>query len=161
MKERYRLFLRRKSVYIRCIYQGHFTGAMGAIMLNPALLSDYCEKFFGYGRWTAPIWFIGIEEAGGHNEAEIERRLETWSARGRLDLEDAPSFYPACGNAAWHGTGATLQPTWEQLIRMLLRGRGVEDTKAALLDYQQKLGASTGETCVIELLPLPSPRTGM
>lgn len=131
-------------------------------MLDASLLSDYCERFFGFGRWNAPVWLIGIEEAGGHDEAEIKLRLDTWAARSRLALEDALSFYPALGNNAWHGSEAELQPTWQQLIRMLLRTQGEADTGPALLDYQRRhLGSANGETCVVELLPLPSPRTGI
>ena len=52
-------------------------------MLDASLLSDYCERFFGFGRWNAPVWLIGIEEAGGHDEAEIKLRLDTWAARSR------------------------------------------------------------------------------
>jgi hypothetical protein len=44
-------------------------------MLNQTVLKDFMKSFFGYGRWSAPIWLIGIEEAGGKTEREIEKRL--------------------------------------------------------------------------------------
>ena len=81
-------------------------------MLTAETLDKYVSLFFGYGRWTAPIWFVGIEEAGGRDELEIERRISLWNARGRKELEDAPSFYPETGNDRWHGGTAILQPTW-------------------------------------------------
>jgi hypothetical protein len=69
------------------------------------------ESFFGYGRWSAPIWFIGIEEAGGKTEREIQQRLTVWASRGHRELEDAPTFYPTSGNHAWHGEHACSQAT--------------------------------------------------
>jgi len=129
-------------------------------MLNPSALNNYIESFFGYGRWSAPIWFVGIEEAGGRTEREIEQRLAVWAARGKKELEDAPTFYPASGNYAWHGERANIQATWKQLIRMLLLARGECDDDKAIVDYQStQLGSSTGDTCLAELLPLPSPDT--
>jgi hypothetical protein len=127
-------------------------------MLNPSALNNYIGSFFGYGRWSAPIWFVGIEEAGGRTEREIEQRLAVWAVRGKKELEDAPTFYPKSGNAAWHGGNATLQPTWTQLIRMLLIAQGKPDSPSAILDYQRnRLGTADGETCLLELFSLPSP----
>ena len=118
------------------------------------------ESFFGYGRWSAPIWFIGIEEAGGRTEREIEQRLRVWASRGRKELEDATTFYAESGNTAWHGEHAAMQATWKQLIRILLLARGKADDDDAILAYQRtQLGLSTGHTCLAELLPLPSPDT--
>jgi hypothetical protein len=129
-------------------------------MLNSSALNAYIDSFFGYGRWNAPVWFIGIEEAGGRTEREIEERLNVWTSRRRNELEDAPTFYPAMGNRAWHGKNPTLQATWKQLIRMLLLARGECDDDKTILNYQtEQLGSSRGDTCLAELLPLPSPDT--
>ena len=129
-------------------------------MLNRTTLTDYMESFFGYGRWGAPIWFIGIEEAGGRSESEIEQRLAVWSSRGKNELEDAPAFYPASGNQGWHGECGFIQATWKQLIRLMLLARGKRDDDRDILDYQRsQLGTTTGDTCMVELLPLPSPDT--
>jgi len=118
------------------------------------------ESFFGYGRWSAPIWFIGIEEAGGKIECEIEQRFTVWASRGHRELEDAPTFYPTSGNHAWHGEHARSQATWGQLIRLLLLARGERAGNNAILDYQRtRLGSFSGDTCLAELLPLPSPDT--
>jgi len=118
------------------------------------------ESFFGYGRWSAPIWFVGIEEAGGRTEQEIEQRLSLWSARGQQQLEDAPTFYPASGNDAWHRDHATIQATWKQLIRILVLAQGKCDDYKTILDYQRtRLGSSSGDTCLADFLPLPSPDT--
>ena len=28
------------------------------------MIEAYSRQFFGYGRWDAPVWFVGLEEAG-------------------------------------------------------------------------------------------------
>ena len=102
------------------------------------MIEAYCKQFFGYGRWDAPVWFVGLEEAGAGTPAELHARLTAWDQRGRRELEDAPAFYPACGQAQWHGPNAALQPTWRQLIRILLLARGEPVNDAALLEYQKQ-----------------------
>jgi hypothetical protein len=48
----------------------------------------------------------------------------------------------------------------EQLIRSLLLARGECADNNAILDYQRtRLGSFSGDTCLAELLPLPSPDT--
>jgi len=126
--------------------------------LPSELLTDYAHQFYGFGTWNAKVWFVGIEETGGENLDEIHSRLRVWDERGKKPLENAPIFYPASGVKNWHGTDATIQPTWKQLIRMLLLARGERDTAGAILDYQRAEWGSTGsQTCVVDLLPLPSP----
>jgi hypothetical protein len=127
--------------------------------LSERLLTDYAQKFFGYGRWEAPIWFVGIEEGGGTDIQAVHDRLQAWAASGQSnEPEDAPSFHLASKNDVWHRPNAKLQSTWKQLIRMLLLARGEADTDDALRHYQRsQLGTATGETCLAELLPLPSP----
>jgi len=127
-------------------------------MLPGTLLTEYADKFYGFGTWDAKIWFIGIEEAGGWQEQDVQRRLDAWKLNGKRDLEDAPKFYPASGNKRWHDDEACQQPTWKQLIRMLLVARGKPDTDDALLNYQRcDFGCAGGRECLAELLPLPSP----
>jgi hypothetical protein len=126
-------------------------------MLTDELLTDYAGKFFGYGNWSAKVWFIGIEEAGGKTESEIKQRLHIWHKRGRLELENVREFYTALDNDHnWHGENADLQPTWAGLIRLLLLARGEEDSDQIILQYQR---SQMGEICVAELLALPSPDT--
>ncbi len=129
-------------------------------MLKSTAFNKYLEVFFGYGRWSAPIWFVGIEEAGGRTERELEQRLAVWAARGRKELEDAPACYPVSGHRGWHGEDAKIQPTRKQLIRLLLLARGECADDKAILAYQSaQLGSFAGDTCLTELLPLPSPDT--
>jgi hypothetical protein len=121
------------------------------------MIEAYCKRFFGYGRWDAPVWFVGLEEAGAGTPEELQARLLAWDRRGRRELEDAPTFYTACGQHQWHGPNARLQRTWRQLRRMLLLARGEPVEELALLEYQKRsFGASSGDVCLAELSPLPA-----
>jgi hypothetical protein len=127
-------------------------------MLNDTLLRDYIEMFYGYGRWDAPFWFIGMEEACYFTLEHINQRLATWQARGKKTLESMEQFAPAIG-CDWHGEHAKLQPTWRNLVLVLLRAKGCTVSNQILLDYQRTdLGTHAGETCLAELFPLPSPK---
>jgi len=122
------------------------------------MIEAYCKQFFGYGRWDAPVWFVGLEEAGAGTPGELLARLRVWDNRGRRELEDAPSFYPACGQHQWHGEHATLQHTWRRLVRVLSLARGEPVTEDAVLEFQKHpLGAFSGQVCLTELFPLPAP----
>src|SRR4051812_9353740 len=122
------------------------------------LLAEYAARFFGFGTWKAKIWLIGVEESGGATFDEVDARLRAWNERGKNELESAPAFYPAFGVKGWHGPSAKIEPTWKQLIRMLLLARGERDSQKAILEYQRtRFGAAEGDICLAELLPLPSP----
>jgi hypothetical protein len=124
-------------------------------------LEPYCKHFFGYGRWDAPVWFLGLEEAGGDGAHALDKRVREWEQRGRRGVEDGPSFYPAVGEHRWHGPSAVLQPTWRQLIRILLIARNQPATDADILHLQKtQWGALTGDVCLTEILPLPAPNIG-
>ncbi len=127
-------------------------------MLPDDILAQYAHTFYGVGAWSARVWFIGLEETGGWTEGELERRLAAWNQRGRRELEEAPTFFPASGNHQWYGPQAQLHPTWRHLILLLFLARGEMDSVGALLNYQRTLlGTAHGETCLAELLPLPAP----
>src|SRR4051794_35645990 len=106
-------------------------------------LEAYATEFFGFGRWDAPVWFVGIEEAGNPSPEQLQHRVSIWTQRHQPTLADAPEFYPATGHNEWHGDKAVLQKTWKQLIRMLLLAQGKLDTLDGLLSYQRtQLGAA-------------------
>jgi hypothetical protein len=136
------------------------------LMLDDRLLQDYAATFFGYGNYQAPFWFIGLEEGGGGSFTEIEGRLTTWQDRGRQELEDVYEYHVQIGArlqisaAHWFGPSPRLQSTWKQLCRIALTAKGQSIDNDALRYYQaQRLGRRTEETCLLELLPLPSPGT--
>ena len=127
-------------------------------MLPDDLLTEYADRFLGFGNWEAKVWFIGIQEAGGDDEPSVLRRLQAWAKNKKQPIEDAPAFYPLCDNHRWHGKNPSVQPTWRQLIRLDLLIRGRSASPDEILQYQRHSFAnSNGDECAFELLPLPSP----
>ena len=129
-------------------------------MFDDLLLSEFMNKFYGYGNFAAPYWFIGMEEGGGDSFEEVTRRLTVWDQRGRHEIEDVVDYHIALGITHWFNEKPKLQPTWAKLIRVLLTIEGEPPTKEEVRAFQQKQWArSNGNVNLMELLPLPSPST--
>lgn len=130
---------------------------------NPTSLSDplllsFMQTFYGYGAWSAPWWFVGMEEGGGTTVGELNRRLNVWERRGRCDLEDLAEYHQEIGVAHYFGARPKLQRTWSSLIRAMLCARGLAPSREEVRRYQaEELGRHSAESCLIELSPLPSP----
>jgi len=62
-------------------------------MLDDRLLADFMLRFYGYGSFSAPIWFVGMEEGGGADLAELTDRLTAWDQGGRSELEDVAQYH--------------------------------------------------------------------
>jgi hypothetical protein len=123
-----------------------------------ATLERFTTTFFGYGSWAAPIWFVGMEEGGGATVAEVTRRLSVWEERGQRDLEDLVKYHQAIGITKHLSADARIQPTWAKMIHVLLGARGLPSNTEQVRSFQaHDLGRNDGDTCILELLPLPSP----
>ena len=127
-------------------------------MLDSSLLSDYIATFNGYGDYRAPYWLVGMEEGGGGSLDALNRRLVSWERQGKGELSDLSPHHEDGDAVNERGKQGKLQSTWSQLIRVVLAiGRQPTDN-ATVLEYQRtQLGRSGGETCLLELMPLPSP----
>lgn len=126
--------------------------------LDENLLDDFMTRFWGYGTLNGDFWFIGMEEGGGASIDEVAKRLNQWERRGRRSLEDLYQYHVDIELHKWFAKGAPLQSTWSKLIRVLLSAKGIEPDREAVREYQiNKLGRTGAETCLLELLPLPSP----
>ncbi len=127
-------------------------------MLDDKLLVEFMLRFYGYGTFSAPIWFVGMEEGTGNSLDELGRRLTTWDQRGRHVLEDVAGYHEAMGiTRPWHEP-VVLQKTWGRLIRVLLSSQGLSPTKQQVKAFQRDTwGRRNTDTCSLELLPLPSP----
>jgi hypothetical protein len=124
------------------------------------LLDEFAHQFYGYGNYGGKFWFIGMEEGGGNSFAEISRRLDAWAHGGRCELEDLPGYHAAIGITYLFNDRPRLQPTWSELIRIVLTAQGQSCDTESIRDYQKRrLGTMGGDTCLLELLPLPSPST--
>lgn len=123
------------------------------------------KSWFGYGRWDAPFWFIGMEPGGNDEHASYE----AWLALGGTELIDCRAHHLWKRDALgiedplwtrWHddGPGRRTQPTWRRLIQTLLGYKGLATDLDAVYKYQKyQLGALGGETAVVELGALHAP----
>lgn len=130
-------------------------------MTDPKALA--AERWFGYGRWDAPYWFVG-KEPGGTDEPE---QYASWLRLGGGELIDCRAHDADCATAAspmmWHGEWGRLQPTWRPLIALLLAYQGAPTyDKGAVWTYQdERWGSTTGDTALIELSALAAPSTSV
>ena len=114
--------------------------------------------WYGYGRWQAPYWFIGIEPGGD----ELDACVRMWNALGRGELLDIVAHHEE-HDRDWFSANATKpQATWQKLVWLLLAYKNIEPSPAAVLDYQKKrLGRADDETALLELSALPAYSTGV
>lgn len=121
--------------------------------LIPSELAQMAEHFFGYGRWDAPFWFIGPEAGMGKDGSDIlPARYESWKQLGCTPLVDCEKHHRGFEFTKWHRMHPPTQPTWRQLIRLLLEYKGMNPDLDDIRSYQRDhWGRENGETCVIEL----------
>jgi hypothetical protein len=130
-------------------------------LFDDQLLSEFIQNFYGYGNYSGQFWFIGMEEGGGNSFSEINNRLSAWANRGRNELEGLAEYHKDIGLMDWFNEKPRLQSTWNKLIRILLSSSGKIPTTEQVREYQKTLlGRLIGDTCLLELLPLPSPSIG-
>ena len=127
---------------------------------NDADLSQFMKTFYGYGNLSARFWFIGMEEGGGNSFAEVQARLSAWKQLRKPELADLRDFHLLLRMPEFFTPPVKLQRTWMQISRIKLAAEGKPHSIEELRTYQQnRLGRINGKTCLMELLPLPSPRT--
>src|ERR1035441_10231370 len=98
---------------------------------------EMAERFFGFGRWDAPYWFIGPEPGGSINDI----RARVWKDQfGKGNLLDCKAFHDALVGAmrekgidpksidkvkklVRESPKPALQPTWRRLILLLKANR--------------------------------------
>jgi hypothetical protein len=128
-------------------------------MLNvsEADIDAMSDRWFGYGRWDAPYWFIGPEPGMAKSEGDnLSQRCAAWLKLGGGELVDCMAHHEKLGVLRWHRADNTpTQDTWRQLIRLLLAYKDQPSDNRAIAEYQRtSWGAITGETCVVELSSL-------
>jgi hypothetical protein len=99
-----------------------------------------------------------MEEGSGDSVEEIQLRLDAWDRLGRKEVLDLGGFHEAIGQYHWFGPAPRLQSTWSQAIRIVLGSCGMEPSRADVACYQaNQFGRARGNTCILNLLPLPAP----
>ena len=119
------------------------------------------ERWFGYGRWDGPYWFIG-KEPGGTNDPENYASWTRLGARELIDCREHDVRYMGPNRGKWHlGPRPPLQPTWRALIALLLAFQSDDPyDREEVRKYQaNRWGRSDGETAVLELSAVASPST--
>ena len=126
-------------------------------MVDPELLAVWNWTFYGYGSWSAPYWFIGLEEGGVDSAEDFEKRVNAWDEMGQPDLLDLREFHLRIGHAEYCQPDAKLQSTWRRLMRSLFVAKGNAPTDESLRRYQAfELGRHGSEILLLELSPLPA-----
>ena len=116
-------------------------------MFDDELLHAFVFGFFGYGSFSAPYWFVGMEEGGGNTPEDIALRLRAWEARGKRALEDVVDYHLAIGVSKHFDELGVLQPTWNKLIRIQLAAMGESPTTERVRAFQRtEWGKSNGHT---------------
>lgn len=126
-------------------------------------LYNFINTFYGYGTYSGRYWMVGMEEGGGESREEIEGRLAAWESFGRTELVDLADSHLYFGVDKYFGERPISQRTWSRLLRTILTvDRGEPPTLDEIKQYQGlRLGRLDGDNCLVELLPLPSPKTSV
>jgi hypothetical protein len=115
------------------------------------------RSFVGFGSPEARTWFVGLEQGGGEDLLELERRLAAWSSLGAGAFADLPEYCQRMGESRWHGDSPRIQPTLGKLVRIALASEGIEATPDVVRRYQaSRFACANGQTVIAELMPLPS-----
>jgi hypothetical protein len=119
-----------------------------------ALIDLMAHNWYGYGTWSAPYWFVGMEPGGDDTIANAV----TWDRLGRQELVDCREHHLRAGISNWHREAPAIQDTWGPLIRLLLVATGRTQSDSLVRRYQRDAwGASRGETAIAELSALSAP----
>ena len=123
-------------------------------------------EFIGYGRFAAPIWFVGLEEGLSSGEpADLAHNLKS---RGKwnevADLERAHLLLRDHGKPIEVAVKPPRTQTWTWMAKIataLTNNPDWDDPAAAGRYVRRRLGRSDpaiGETLLTELSPIPSKR---
>lgn len=131
-------------------------------ILTDTLLQHFMSTFYGSGNYFGEYWFIGMEEGGGNDLDQVSKRLTAWVELGETELVDIFRFHEKIDYPQYFRDPVKLQKTWMQQARIVLASKGLPSTTLDVSAYQRDfIGRKTEETCLLELLPLPSPSSNI
>ena len=113
--------------------------------MNVDLLKHFADKFYQYGDFCAPYWFIGMEEHGAEDLSDVIARLEAWQKRGCPEIDDLAEFHQEANMGYLFDAKAPIKPTWRWLITVLLRHHRMTVTSETIRHYQVNELARTGD----------------
>lgn len=116
------------------------------------------RHWFGYGRWDASYWFVGMEFGGDDDPLSYESWLHLAGPKheGLIDCkEHHDEWNRRLGRhfAQWHDDGVPpIQDTWGPLIRLLLAFQQRPNADGEVAEYQRESwGRRFGDSALIEL----------
>lgn len=150
-------------------------------MLNEERTAYYIDNFFGYGNWDSDFWFVGMEEGGGNVLNLVRNKVDAFFNDGEshLALVDNYDFQVNKVGSPWNNEAlrflgprpnnqpVSLQNYWSKKIKILLGVNNLPINNESIRQYQSNhWGRIHPEQyslkhAVIELMPLPSPGTGL
>lgn len=110
------------------------------------------QDFIGYGRLDAPVWFLGMEEAGG-GEDKLKIRA------GFSRVEDLGSAQTRLGYGFHFEGRRKRQPQWWIMADVMIRlnGNSNPERDDRRLYQATRLGRIDGETLLLDLMYIPKP----
>lgn len=130
------------------------------MIINDEFLHHFITTFYGSGNYSGKYWFVGMEEGGGNSFDQVSSRFNAWKDLGSPELVDMYDFHVLINYPEYFADPVKLQRTWMQQARIILSSKGLSSLTPTVKAYQRDiLGRKTSETCLLELLPLPSPST--
>ena len=121
-------------------------------------------NFLGYGRLSAPVWFIGLEE--GLGKMNSEDTIKNLKARGSfekcMDLHKAHLRLQENGQPIDITVKPPSTQVWQWMAKIMQALNDHEDWKnlAPAKEYiRSSLGRCEGHTFLTELSPIPSRAT--
>jgi len=127
--------------------------------LDDSVLDQFIHTFYGSGTYSGKYWFVGMEPGGGDSFDEVSRRISVWHELGKQEIDDSEVFHNRINMHEYFADPVKVQKTWSQLIRVILSSQGKGTTLSDVKTYQRDtLGRINSETCLLELLPLQSPK---
>jgi hypothetical protein len=122
------------------------------------LLDKYIHTYYGTGDYSARYWFVSMENGGGKTFDEVLNQITIWQELNEKELVDGKEFHIRMKIPEFFTDPVKIQRTWMQQARIVLASQGMNATLSDVKVYQRDLlGRKNGETCLLELLPLPSP----
>lgn len=124
---------------------------------DEALIAAMAQRWYGFGSWDAPFWFIGLEPGAADDKPDyLLRCANAWNRSGGTELVDCVAYHRELGFTKWHELPRPpLQPTWRALIRLLLVVQNGSAAREEVRAYQRShWGMMKGETAVLELSSL-------
>ena len=117
----------------------------------------YIHNFYGYGRWSASFWFVGVEEGGVTDLKDVDKRIESW-LQFNSEVIDIKKHHIRIGQGHQFVGKAKLSRTWANLIRLRMGFDGKRNVdKEDVREIQKNdFGHSDSDNLLIELFPLPA-----